>query len=127
MDRGIGDKYQQETKYYRHNMSGGWLDFNAKPEIYKEYPDSKKIELPIYEPEQGMNFSDVLKARKSIRHFMQEPLDLTHLSYLLWASTGIQRKEMQYDFRTVPSAGALYPIETYLVVNNITRLENYII
>jgi len=45
------------------------------------------------------------------------------LSFLLWASTGVQRKEQGYDFRTVPSAGALYPIETYLVVNNVEGLD----
>ena len=39
------------------------------------------------------------------------------------ASTGVQRKEQGYEFRTVPSAGALFPIETYLVVNNVKNLE----
>jgi SagB-type dehydrogenase family enzyme len=42
---------------------------------------------------------------------------------LLWASTGIQRTERDYEFRTVPSAGALYPIETYVVANNVEDLE----
>ncbi|MHC4168905.1 MAG: SagB/ThcOx family dehydrogenase, partial [Planctomycetota bacterium] len=41
----------------------------------------------------------------------------------LWASTGIQRIEGGYEFRTAPSAGALYPIETYLVVNNVKGIE----
>jgi SagB-type dehydrogenase family enzyme len=40
----------------------------------------------------------------------------------LWASTGIQRTEDGYAFRTSPSAGALYPIETYLVVNSVESL-----
>jgi SagB-type dehydrogenase family enzyme len=41
---------------------------------------------------------------------------------LLWASTGIQRNVKGYEFRTAPSAGALYPIETYLVVNRVKDL-----
>lgn len=41
---------------------------------------------------------------------------------MLWASTGIQRKEFGYDFRTAPSAGALYPIETYLVINRVKNI-----
>lgn len=50
-------------------------------------------------------------------------MTIEQLSYLLWASTGIQRREDGYEFRTVPSAGALYPIETYLVVNNVEDLD----
>jgi len=45
------------------------------------------------------------------------------VSFLLWASTGVQRTERGYEFRTAPSAGALYPIETYLIVNNVEGLE----
>jgi SagB-type dehydrogenase family enzyme len=50
-------------------------------------------------------------------------LSLDTLSFLLWASTGVQRKEQGYDFRTAPSAGALYPIETYLIANNVEDLK----
>jgi len=50
-------------------------------------------------------------------------LSLDELSYLLWAANGISRREMDYEFRTAPSAGALYPIETYLVINNVEDLE----
>jgi SagB-type dehydrogenase family enzyme len=45
------------------------------------------------------------------------------LAFLLWASTGIQRIEHGYEFRTVPSAGALYPIETYIAANNVEELK----
>ena len=45
------------------------------------------------------------------------------LAFLLWASTGIQRTEHGYEFRTAPSAGALYPIETYIAANNVEEVE----
>ena len=65
-----------------------------------------------------------LKQRKSIRAFKREPIGLGQLSYLLWASTGIQRVEHGYEFRTAPSAGALYPVETYVAVHNVVKLES---
>ena len=71
-----------------------------------------------------MGFVEVLRRRKSIRAFSNQPLSLDDLGFLLWASTGIQRVEQGYEFRTAPSAGALYPIETYIAANNIEDVDS---
>ena len=118
-----GDEFQQKTKYSRFQMSGG-LDWNEQPELYKEILDCKKIDLPKPSVISDMALNSCLKKRKSIRDFSDKPISLKQLSYLLWASTGIQRNEHGFDYRTAPSAGALYPIETYLVVNNVEDLPN---
>ena len=44
------------------------------------------------------------------------------LSQLLWATQGITSRAWGYDFRAVPSAGALYPIETYVLANRVDDL-----
>lgn len=119
MNKGIGDKFQQDTKYSRYSMGGGGLDWKNQPDLYKSYPNSKKIKLEKPETLSKLTLDDVLKKRKSIRNFSQRPIFKKQLSYLLWASTGIQRKELGSEFRTAPSAGALYPIETYLVINRV--------
>jgi SagB-type dehydrogenase family enzyme len=122
MTEGIGDRFQKETGYNRYKMPRGGLDWANKPEIYKGYPDSEKVVLP--QPKGGeLALNQVIKKRKSIRQFSDKPLSLEHLSYLLWASTGIGRREMDYEFRTAPSAGALYPIETYVMANNIEGIQ----
>ena len=41
---------------------------------------------------------------------------------LLWASQGISGRAGSFFFRTAPSAGALYPIETYLSIQNVESL-----
>jgi len=92
-----------------------------QPDLYKSYPDNKKIELPRIKSIKTGNLDFALKNRRSIRIFSDEALSMERVSYLLWASTGIQRKEHGFEFRAAPSAGALYPIETYIVVN---RVEN---
>jgi len=45
------------------------------------------------------------------------------LSQLLWATQGITARTSYYSFRTAPSAGALYPVETYVLVNRVVGLS----
>jgi SagB-type dehydrogenase family enzyme len=69
-----------------------------------------------------------LAERKSHRSFLDEPLDLEELNFLLWATQGVKEVinrngKSIASFRTVPSAGARHTFETYLVVLNIIDLE----
>ncbi len=123
MNETIGDDFQTETKYFRNKSLGDNLDWANKPEIYKSYPSSKTIQLSNQLQETTITFSEALQKRKSIRTFSTQPLSKIDLAFLLWASTGIQRTEHGYEFRTSPSAGALYPIETYIVANNVEDIE----
>lgn len=125
MTRKVGDVFQQQTKYHRGRMPGRPLDRPSRPDAYKEYPGRVRVELPDPQaaaPDAPLH--ETLKKRKSIRQFADKPLGLEQLSYLLWASTGIQRRERGIEFRTAPSAGALYPVETYLAVNNVRDLPS---
>jgi SagB-type dehydrogenase family enzyme len=122
MNQKVGDKFQQETKYSRDSF-GNDFDWIKPPDLYKIYPNCKKIKLNTPNISTKNFFNEILLKRKSTRVFSEKPLHIQELSYLLWASTGIQRKEFGYEFRTAPSAGALYPIETYLVINNIENIS----
>lgn len=118
-----GDRYQRESKYQRGRMPGGTLDWRSRPDPYKDYPGSMETRLPEPKATAPVSLDGALKSRRSIRDFADDPLSLERLSYLLWASSGIQRVEQGYEYRVAPSAGALYPIETYLVANRIEDLE----
>lgn len=66
--------------------------------------------------------------RKSHRQYNDKPLTLEELSFLLWASQGVksvyERNNKSYaTLRTVPSAGARHPFETYILINNVTGLK----
>ena len=123
MGKNVGDDFQAETKYSRNKSLGGNLDWANKPETYKSYPSSKTVQLPNQFKAATITFAEVLQKRKSIRTFSNQPLSKADLAFLLWASTGIQRTEHGYEFRTSPSAGALYPIETYIAANNLEDVE----
>ena len=121
MSEKIGEDFQKLTKYKRGKV-GGFLDWSNKPKIYKQYPNSKKIML-IFDEIKTLSFDQTIKNRKSIRNYSQNPLNIKQVAYLLWSSTGIQRVQRDYKFRNVPSAGALYPIETYLFTKNTKNLQ----
>lgn len=61
-----------------------------------------------------------LALRRSIREFAPAPLPLAAVSQLLWAAQGVTHPD---GLRTAPSAGALHPLEVYLVAGAVTGLE----
>ena len=62
---------------------------------------------------------EALKRRRSVREYQDKPLTLEEISQLLWAAQGITG---EYGMRTAPSAGALYPIELYIVAGRVDGL-----
>jgi SagB-type dehydrogenase family enzyme len=75
---------------------------------------------------QNNNFLGLLNTRCSRRQYSDIALSIGELSFLLWATQGIKKivgKTNKAAFRTVPSAGARHPFETYLFVNKVEGLE----
>jgi SagB-type dehydrogenase family enzyme len=99
------------------------------PNFQKEYDhQSKLITLP--EVNKGIqlksNVFDCLNDRRSIRKYSDENITMEQLSYLLWATQGIQKvmSNNTTTLRRVPSGGAAHPFETYLIINRVEGLEN---
>ena len=127
MDRGkegIGGLYHQGTKYRREAMPRGGLNWSHQPSPYKECPYGLK-QIPIRPPDQkgGMPLWEVIAQRRSIREFSRQSISFSQLSQLIWATQGITSKAWGFDFRATPSAGALYPIETYIVANRVEEIS----
>jgi len=120
MAGGIGEAFQQESRHTRDRMLRAAPGAEGRPDRYKDYPDRPSVRLPEAGPQEGASVDAALRKRSSVRSYARTPLGKEHLSYLLWAATGLQPREDSQEFRTAPSAGALYPIETYLVADNIT-------
>jgi SagB-type dehydrogenase family enzyme len=104
-------------------MPRGGLDWASKPETYKRYPSAPRIELSTPQSEDGAPLWDVLQRRRSERRFESQSLEEADVSQLLWAAQGITRARQGYGLRTAPSAGALYPVETYLAIHAVEGVE----
>ncbi|HAK60219.1 MAG TPA: nitroreductase [Nitrospiraceae bacterium] len=122
---GIGDRFQQETKYDPERMDYQGLDWSRRPEPYKDYPSSlARIALPEPDLSSAPSLWNVFANRRSRRSYdAKKLLPISTLSTLLWAAQGISAQQGEFLFRTAPSAGALYPIETYLSVRSVDDLE----
>ncbi len=115
---GYGDDFQRLSKYGRDTLNGRSLDWAAKPPLYKKYPPNlERIELEPPEREGGAPLFSILQERRSKRRFLNRPVTLKALSQILWCCQGITLANEHHQFRAAPSAGGLFPIETYCVVN----------
>lgn len=79
-----------------------------------------KVELPEPRRDSDTSIEEALLNRRSTREYSDEPLTLQEVSQLLWAAQGITDPR---GLRTAPSAGALYPLEIYVVVGAVVDLS----
>ncbi|UCC78881.1 MAG: SagB/ThcOx family dehydrogenase [Candidatus Zixiibacteriota bacterium] len=124
------------TDYWTTQREGGYKTDQEKklplPAAQKGYSrDSVLIDL-VELDQFGVGtipLIDAIRMRRSRRKYSQQSLTLEELSFLLWATQGIQKRRKIYagargTLRTVPSGGARHPFETYLVINNVDTLKS---
>lgn len=73
------------------------------------------IRLPDPLEEKGGMLTQAMTLRKSVRRFSDRQLSLEQVSYILWACQGRRQPGGRSEGRTVPSAGATYPLEVFFV------------
>lgn len=129
--------YETDPKKLRYYLKDHkWVDQTIsdqqkglpQPPLVKPYdPNGEIVDLPA--PEKCSLKHDSLtrafKERKSQRLYKKASVSLEELSYLLYNTQGIRdyRPGKTATLRTVPSAGARHPFETYLACMNIEGLK----
>lgn len=117
-------------------IGSGYL--NSSPAISRDCavanPESGLIQLPAPRHDSQFSLEKALKARQSVREYQEVPLTMAEISQILWAAQGFTRErkepptrwnpkyEWQGGLRTAPSAGALYPMEIYLLAGKVEGL-----
>jgi len=98
------------------------------PALQKAYPaGARTVALPG--PERfgelgAASLLSLLRSRRSVRRYADEPLSLAELAFLLWATQGVTANPgPAVTLRTVPSAGARHAFETYLSCRRVEGLE----
>ena len=121
---GLAYQYLRETKYSRESiLRRDDLGQIPRPAVYKTYPEASKHPLPRPVFGETNSLWDILAQRRSRRRYTPDPISMTTLSTLLWATQGVTLSAPRYQFRAAPSAGALYPVETYLSIHRVAGLK----
>jgi SagB-type dehydrogenase family enzyme len=126
----IGKDFIEQTKF-NYSSESDQSKGLKQPTIELPYDGTiELIELPNPETCQlaKSNMRQLIDQRHTLRKYAVQSLTLSELSYLLWCTQGI-KKEIKNEegiahrtLRTVPSAGARHPFETYLLINQVSGI-----
>ncbi|MBU4260360.1 MAG: SagB/ThcOx family dehydrogenase [Proteobacteria bacterium] len=122
LQKTLGYRYLHDTKFTRKNIREKERPVIVPAPAFKDYPGAEKIDLPKNPQKPAADLWQLLQQRRSLRNFSGSPMSLDDLTLLLWACQGITAQAGAYLLRTAPSAGALYPIETYVAADRIEGL-----
>ncbi|HSE97922.1 MAG TPA: SagB family peptide dehydrogenase, partial [Blastocatellia bacterium] len=120
-------EYHNKTKhsYWSVRTAPHYLDWENKPSPFKVYPELDPIQLPRELVRTNVAAFEAI-GFKAIELDSEAVPDLDRLAAILFFSAGVTRHK-QYPggeifFRAAACAGALYPVETYVVTREIEGL-----
>jgi len=94
------------------------MDSARTPASQAEAANSIRLPPPRLDSEFALERA--LRERRSVRAFGRAALTQTEVGQLLWAGQGVTAPD---GLRTAPSAGALFPLELYVVVGSVENLD----
>jgi SagB-type dehydrogenase family enzyme len=86
----------------------------------KSLSPGESMKLPDPKFKSTLSVEESLLNRRSVREFGEDSLSIEQVSQLLWSAQGITSK---WGGRTSPSAGALYPLEIYVLVGKVKGIK----
>ena len=114
----VGVVYHEWSKPGVLDALGSVADWGERPPQYKTYPHAAKVALPEVTTASALSLPEAITQRRSTRDYSGDDLSIEELSQLLHLTAGTSPD--REGRRTYPSSGALYPIEIYPVVHNVT-------
>lgn len=122
-----GSAYHERTGYNRYQMKGGALDWRHQPVLDKSYRGLPVVDCTgMARPPGDVSFSEVVAS--GAPPGKPEAASLEELAACLGLAYGCTAKSVQgekaFYFRSVPSAGALYPCELYVATRAVSGLED---
>ena len=119
--------YHRVTSYRRHQLTPHTLDWAHQPVPVKRYPDLPRVPLDRSAKLPAIDYFDLMNRRRAIEPSGSEALDIQKISTAFSLTHDITARAMHtgtpFYYRSVASAGALYPFEIYLAVHHMDGLD----
>jgi SagB-type dehydrogenase family enzyme len=116
----VGLFYHQQSSFRIPGAIGDLLDWGRRPSPYKDVGNGQGVPLPDVDLAPNMSLAQTLEQRRSLRGYADRAITSAELAWVVWAATGVTSAN---GYRTAPSAGALYPIETYVAANRVDGID----
>jgi len=121
-----GKDYHRHTRYDRHRMGGHVLDWSDQPSVYKEYRELTVVPLPAAAPAPEVPLSRIVLSDPG--EGTPASISLEQLSQVFTLAYSLTARSLhpggEFFYRSVPSAGALYPCELYVATRSILGLQD---
>jgi SagB-type dehydrogenase family enzyme len=116
----VGLFYHRESCLGLRGLISDVLNWGRRPAPYKRAGDGATVALPAVGALPAMSVAQALERRRSLREYADRTMTGEELAWVLSAATGITSGD---GYRTAPSAGALYPIETYVALRRVEGID----
>ena len=122
----IGRDFMRRTQFKLMDPTDQQLNKPGPPGFFPPLPSLSTVDLP--DPKtvelEDLSLRKAIDDRKSEREFLvDQSISLEALSYLLWATQGVKEADRMDAFKTVPSAGARHPLETFILPQRVDDLD----
>ncbi len=116
----VGLFYHRQSSLGLRGLLSDLVDWGRRPAPYLRVGDAAVVALPAVGSPPDMSVAQALEQRRSLREYADRAMTAEELAWVIHAATGITSTQ---GYRTAPSAGALYPVETYVAVSRVEGFD----